>query len=124
MDLFNLEIFANDTINYSYNLALANSNTSWTAQTQVVTLDYAEIFDNNNVNVGILTTTINPLTNSGNSDNFTINFIANSYQTVWFANGGVNPSERTLIIQTSLMSNTGIVQHANNIYLIVRTATL
>lgn len=124
MDIFNLECFANDTINYSYNLALANSNTSWTAQTQVVSLEYLPILDNNNVNQGILQTTINPISNPSNDQNFTINFVANSGQTTWFANGGVDIHERTLIIQTALFSNTGIVQHANNIYLIVKTETI
>jgi hypothetical protein len=116
-----LEIFAGDSFSYSSNVALDNTVT-WTANAWLRTLDFSPIIDGNNVEVGILTANLNPIsTNTPNSVNYTLTLSANVYATgVWIANS-ISTSERKLYLFTKYSSNTGISQHGNVVILIVKS---
>jgi|SRR5271166_1719164 len=117
-------IYAYDTYNYSNTISLSNS-VSWTANVHTVTLDFNAItanIGNTTVDIGYLPTTLtqNVSAYPPNVNNYTFTFSANSYQTGAFIEGGVNPTERQLLIQTTFTSNTGTIQHANNLFLTVK----
>lgn len=127
MSLYAVECFANDTLTITSDLILDNSVT-WNVASQVITLDFQEIFDTSNINVGILNASLTPIVPNNviipNSNNFTLILAANSYQTSELILGSINPYERTLIIQTVFNSNTGTIFHANNMYLRVKNAQI
>lgn len=127
MNLYSQECYANDTLTISQDLYLDNTIT-WNVSTQVITLDFNEIFNSSNVNIGILTCNLVPITPNNiiieGANNFTLNISANNYQTAQFLLGSVNPAERTLIIQTVFDGSNGFIFHANNQYLRIKNAQI
>jgi hypothetical protein len=120
-----IEIYANTTFNFSNTITLSNTLT-WSAQTHVVNLDFNPIIDNTNTDIGWLSSNISPIANIVTSgvNNYTLSYSANTYQTAWFANNGVNPFDRFLIIQTQISGANSAntlqvmtVMEANNILL-------
>jgi len=128
MSLYAVECFANDTLQITEGLYLNNS-VSWSVTSQVITLDFLEIFDsaNTNNNIGILQCNLVPITPNNiiiaGANNFTLSILANNYQTAQMMLGSINPAERTLIIQTVFNGN-GVTSHANNQYLRIKNAQI
>jgi hypothetical protein len=116
---------ANDQLSYTNTASLSNAFT-WSANTHVVNLEYHTIYDDANNDIGWLTTTLTPITNNTPSslNNFTMNFVANNYQTDNFLANSVNPNERTLVVQTKFTANSGLTQDAPNIYLKVYNSAI
>ena len=120
-----LTINANDQLSYTNTVSLSNT-LIWEANTHVSTLEYATIIDSSNVDIGWLPTTLTPVNNNTPSsiNNFTLNFIANNYQTNNFLANSVNPNERTLVVQTKFTANSGLTQDAPNLYLRVYNSSI
>jgi hypothetical protein len=116
---------ANDQLSYTNTASLSNTLT-WTANTHVVSLEYLTISTASNTDIGWLPTTLTPVVNNtpSNTNNYTLNFIANSYQTDNFLANSVNPNERTLVVQTKFTANSGLTQDAPNIYLRVYNSAI
>jgi hypothetical protein len=120
-----LTVNANDQLTYANTITLANTLT-WTGQTHVTTLEFNNVLDVSNTDIGWLITTITPIVNTlpSGTNNYTLSFSANNYQTTYFLANSVNPNERTLVIQTKYTANNGFIQDANNIYLKVKNSSV
>jgi hypothetical protein len=120
-----LLVNANDQLSYTNTVSLSNTLT-WTGNTHVVSLEYLTISTTGNADIGWLPTTLTPVVNNtpANTNNYTLHFSANSYQTDNFLANSVNPNERTLVVQTKFTANSGLTQDAPNLYLRVYNSAI
>lgn len=102
------EIFAGDSFSYSNSVILSNT-VSWSVNSMVVNMDLNPILVNN-VNVGLLTANLVPITtNTPNTFNFTLNISSDSNTTAQWLHNSVDYNERYLYVSTKFTSNTGTI---------------